>query len=263
MIRHSLLVLALFASTASAQPGATPPTEPQPAPAPQPPPPPDDDEPRPKEPLPTPEERMKTGEGVFKEIFDPDNFFEELATNSPELATIAKGTLRRARRKVAFGPTGGAYGGRYTGTETVDMGISFGLGIELFRVPVLPTMENLKAIAKERAKAKAKQLFLDGLAGKDTDPLEVRRMMIQIWTEALREVLGMENIRGKRLEKPSLLVGVEAFHVFDAQAWGGRLRIGTGIWKIQASFTTGFAITEPRASATVGAELGLPIQLSK
>jgi hypothetical protein len=262
MLRHSLVVLALLTTKAAAQPGATPPAEP--APQPVPPPPPPSDEPRPREPLPTPEERFRTPEGAFKEIFDPDNFFEELATNAPELKTIVKGTVRRARRKVAFGPMAGVNGGAYSDSQTGDMTVAFGLGLELFKIPVLPTMENLKAIAKERAKAKAKELFVDGMIkGKNYDPLEIRRMMFQIWTEALREVLGMENLRAKRLEKPSLLFGVEAFHTFDAAHWGGRLRLGTGIWKLTAAFTSGFAISVPRASVVVGAEIGLPIQLSK
>lgn len=254
MMRHGLVVLVLLAGTTHAQPGATPPAEPAQPPS---------DEAQPGGALPTPQQRFETPGGAFKEIFDPDNFFEELASSSPDLQTIAKGTVRRARRKVALGPTGGAYAGRYTGSQTGELAFSFGLGLELFKVPVLPTMDNLKAIAKERAKAKLKRLYVDGLTGKNIDPLEVRRMMMGVWTEALREVLGMENVRAKRLEKPSLLVGVEAFHALDASAWGGRLRLGIGIWKLSASFTSGFAVTTPRVSAVVGAEIGLPIQLSK
>src|SRR5690349_11588769 len=68
-----------------------------------------------------------------------ERFVEDFARDAPGLETIAKGTFRRARRAISIGPTVGFYGVARPHDSDLDGSVTFGLGLELFKVPVLPS----------------------------------------------------------------------------------------------------------------------------
>lgn len=187
--------------------------------------------------------------------------FERLEASSPALADIAKGALRRARRKVSIGPTLGVFGSY---GDAADGALTFGLGLEVFKIPVMPTFENLKVLVRERAKAKLKEIAIASFKGQPPpDQAQLEQLVAEAWTEALKEILGMENIRAKRLERPQLTLALEANRYFDASTWATRLRVGAGVWKVTLAASAGAGFTDPKTSVWVGPEVVLHVLMSK
>src|SRR5262245_28796540 len=137
MIRNSLLVLALLASTAVAQPGATQPTEPAPptpaAPAPP---------PTPAAPLPPIIVDRPDGNWDI----DVDAAVTRVEASMPSLEKVVLGTVRRARRAISIGPTAGLWTAAIIDPGNVDAALTFGVGFETFKVPVMPDMQTLRAL---------------------------------------------------------------------------------------------------------------------
>jgi hypothetical protein len=189
-----------------------------------------------------------------------ESVFDRIEAASPVLSDVARGALRRARRKVSIGPTLGLFGSY---GDSADAALTFGLGVEVFKIPVLPTVENLQAIVKERAKAKLAQALVDAARGQAPDQAQFEQLAAEAWREAVAEVLGMENIRAKTMERPLLTVALEANRYFDAAAWATRLRLGAGVWKLTVAASVGAAFTDPKASVFVGPELVVHFLTSK
>jgi len=225
------VVIVLASSLADAQPGAPPPPEG----------PPPDGQPPPTPPMP-PDVQVDA-----QARFDPDALIDKLAVNAPLIERIAKGTFKRARRAISIGPTVGVFGGLFPDAEQTDVAITFGLGIEMFKIPILPSTELIKEIAIKRAKER--------LLAANPQPGQAEQLAQQIWDDVVKEVLGMENIRGRTMEKPKLSLGLEANRLLDSEVWGVRLRAGIGISKVTlaASFSTLF--TDPDTSVYVGPEV--------
>ena len=228
IVRHALLILAFaFAGVASAQPGAEPPPGPPPVDA-------------------QIEARVQ---------FNPEAAIERIAVNSPLIERIAKGTFKRARRAISIGPTVGAFAGYFPDAEQADYAITFGLGIEVFKIPVLPGPELIKDVAIQRAKER--------LRSASPQATNLDQLAQQIWDDTVKEVLGMENIRGKRLEKPRLTVALEVDRLVDSEVWMTRFRAGLGISKVTLAGTAAVAFTDPETSIYTGLELVLHVMMSK
>jgi hypothetical protein len=180
---------------------------------------------------------------------------ERIAVSSPLIERIAKGTFKRARRAISIGPTVGAFAGYFPGAERSDYAITFGLGLELFKIPVLPGTELLKDIAIKRAKER--------LLSANPQAANLDQLAQQIWDDTVKEVLAMENLRGKRIEKPRLTVALEANRLLDSEVWMTRFRAGLGISKITLAGTTAVAFTDPETSIYAGVELVLHVMMSK
>src|SRR5688500_10594289 len=111
MIRHSLLVLAILTSAAYAQPGATPPAEAPPAPP-------------PSEPAPVPPpEPVANNESLL------DAAIAKAQAEAPSIESVARGTLRRARRSISIGPTIGLWSAAIIDPGDLDAALTFGIGI--------------------------------------------------------------------------------------------------------------------------------------
>jgi hypothetical protein len=212
MIRSSWVVIALAIAggTALAQPGAT---EPQPPPA------------------AGVQVDVQAG-GPVRAPVDLDALVAMLQAEAPSLETIARGTVRRARRAISIGPTVGLWGGAFISPGEVDAALTFGLGLELFKVPVIPGPETIKALVIERVKAKLKDQVVARFQGREADPVEAEAWARQIYEEVKAEVLGLENVRSKTMERPRLTLALEANRMFDADRWLARLRAGVGVWKV-------------------------------
>jgi hypothetical protein len=186
--------------------------------------------------------------------------FERLETASPVLSDIAKGALRRARRKISIGPTLGVFGGY---GESADAALTFGLGLEMFKIPVMPTLDNLKAILRERAKAKVKEAIINAFKGQPPDQAQFEQLVAEAWNEAVKEVLGMENIRAKTMERPQLSFGLEGNRYFEASTWAMRMRLGVGVWKFTVAASLATAFTDPKTNVFVAPEVVLHFLTSK
>jgi hypothetical protein len=170
-----------------------------------------------------------------------DELVARVQAASPTIETVVRGTFRRARRALSIGPTAGYWIGPVVGADTFEQAITVGLAAELFKVPVLPTLETLQALVIERAKAKLKEQVAARFMGREPPPLEVEQMAREIWEESVKEILGLENVRPKLMERPRLSVGFEVNRLFQSDAWMPRLRLGFGVWKLTLAGSIGIS----------------------
>lgn len=161
-----------------------------------------------------------------------DAAIAKVQAEAPSLKTVARGTLRRARRAISIGPTVGVWSAAFLDPGELDAALTFGIGLETFKVPVLPSVETLKTLIAERMKAQLKDRIKAAFQGKPVDPIALDTMAAQIYQEVRDEVLGLENVRAKTMERPQYTIGFEANRLFGAERWLGRTRVGIGVWKL-------------------------------
>jgi len=168
----------------------------------------------------------------------------------PSLEQIVNSTLTRARRAVALGPTVGAAAVIAPSPGDGDGAISFGLEVNLFKVPVVPDIGTIRELIQERFKARLKERLLHLQKPDDT-------MVRQVYEDVKAEVLGELNVRPQTWENPQLSVGLEGAYLFRAESWQVRGIIGVGISK----FTIGPTLTVFAAPGftdfLLGGELGI------
>jgi hypothetical protein len=197
MIRHILLVIALLSSAARAQPGAE--VQPQAAPP---------------------------GDATL------DQAIAKAQAQAPSIETVARGTFRRARRAISIGPTVGLWTAAIIDPGAIDAALTIGVGLETFKVPVVPSMETLQTMINERVKAQLKDRVAQVFKGQPPDPVALDTLVAQVYDEVRKEILGLENVRAKTMERPQFTVGFEANRLFGAERWVGRTRVGIGVWKV-------------------------------
>lgn len=214
-----LFVLVCLTHVAFAQPSerAPPPSDPPPPPM-------------PVEPMQPPQQQP----------VDLDAIIAKVQAEQPTLMTVAKGSLRRARRGIAIGPTVGLWSAAFLDPGDTDLALTFGIGIETFKVPVLPDTETLKTLVVERVKAEVKSRVIDVFKGRQMEPFEAEQFVRQVYADVRAEVLGLENVRAKTLERPKYTVGFEANRLFGAERWMGRTRVGLGVWKVTVALSASF-----------------------
>ncbi|MBA3394184.1 MAG: hypothetical protein H0T89_16165 [Deltaproteobacteria bacterium] len=181
---------------------------------------------------------------------------------SPQLQAIALGTVRRARRAIALGPTVGAWGAYIPSQEMGEHALTAGLGLELFRVPVLPDLATFKALIAERVKAKLREQIVARFMGAPPPPGELDRMASEIFEEVKAEMSGQLDVRAKTMERPRLTLALEADRLNRSELWVGRGRVGIGIWNVTAALTVGVAFADSTTVLT-GGELATHFLLSK
>lgn len=168
---------------------------------------------------------------------------------SSELALqIARGSLDRARRAIAFGPELGAGASLLTAPGELELPVSFGLGLVLFDVPVFPGPRLVEDIIRARIEAR-------GLAGV-SDPAEV-------YAAVKAEVLGelAAKARARRFERPRGGAHLEGVYDVRAAAWEARLTALFGIGRLAAGPT--LAVRFGGASGVVaGLEADFHVMLS-
>lgn len=131
-----------------------------------------------------------------------------------------------------MGPTVGVWATDLVDTGDVDAALTFGVGVETFRVPVLPSTETVKALIVERVKAQAKERIAQAFQGRPPDPVQLDAIVAEVYAEVRDEILGVTNVRAKTLERPRFTFGLESNRVFGAERWLGRTRVGVGVWKV-------------------------------
>lgn len=201
MIRHSLLVLCALGAVAHAQPGAA----------------------------------VEVDASAQVNL---DQLIAQAEAAAPSLETVVRGTVRRARRAISVGPTVGLWSAAIIDPGDIDAALTFGIGFETFKVPVLPDMATLRALIQERVKAQLKDRIKAVFAGRQPAPLELETLAAQVYLDVRDEFLGVRNVRGKTMERPQFTVGFEANRLFGAERWLGRTRVGIGVWKVTLALST-------------------------
>jgi hypothetical protein len=119
--------------------------------------------------------------------------------------------------------------------------ISFGLELNLFRVPVMPSTDTLRELIQERFKARLKERLMH-LEKPD------EQMVRQVYEDVKAEVLGELNVRPHLFEDPRLSLGLDASYLSRAEAWQIRGILGVGISKVTVGPTivgfTGNGVTD-------------------
>ena len=188
---------------------------------------------------------------------------------APSIKSYAEGTLRRARRAIALGPTVGVYGAGFISPGDLDGALTLGLGLETFDVPVLPETESIQDKIVERAKADAKARAEQMYQGRKPDPVEVDQLAAQAYADARKEVLAVEATKPNTLEDPSFTLALEADRLLAADRWLGRLRVGFGVSKVTLGLSASFGRAcrgdgcNDSVRAFVGPEVVVHVQTSK
>lgn len=165
---------------------------------------------------------------------------ERPARADNEVRLAVDGAVSRARRKVAIGPMIGVGAAYSTGGTELDVPISFGIGFDLFKVPVIPSTDDIKAVITQTVEKRVGQRIEDMIARGEPPPsaAETASMAEEILQQLKDEYLG-KRPRDRKLEKPQLAIALEEVRLPRAGAWMTRLTIGVGISK----FTIGPSIT--------------------
>ncbi|HEX5060696.1 MAG TPA: hypothetical protein VFV99_15110 [Kofleriaceae bacterium] len=203
MIRNSLLVVAALTAVADAQPGA----------------------------------QLQVSGDASAQV-NLDQLVAQAEAAAPSIETVVRGTVRRARRAISIGPTVGLWSAAIIDPGDIDAALTFGIGFETFKVPVLPDIDTLRALIQERVKAQLKDRIKAVFQGRPPDPLELNAIAAQVYLDVRDEILGVKNVRGKTMERPQFTVGFEANRLFGAERWLGRTRVGIGVWKVTLALST-------------------------
>jgi hypothetical protein len=174
---------------------------------------------------------------------------------------IGKLTLHRTRRAIAIGPLVGATPQWSVDSGDLDLGVSFGLAVSFFKIPIVPDAETIRELIKERIKARLAEAVKAALQGGrvlgDADLADLGR---QIAKDVIDEFL--EERRPRRFERPGVRVFFEAARTFDTATWSTRLGVGLGIGPVSLNLTAAGAFGDDTV-LYVGPEVSLQAVLGK
>ena len=173
------------------------------------------------------------------------------------LPTIGKNLLGRVRRGTALGLFAGAGGGmRFTdnGGNGGEWRVSGGLAFHRFEVPVLPSMDEVRALAVSMIVEELKKQQPDASGQYDRDVTQ------RIARRVLDLVLAKYD--AKHFEKPSLFARLEVAKLLKSDAWEAGVMVGVGVGPVTVGGGPLFVYGD-RAALYGALELGKPILLSK
>jgi hypothetical protein len=184
----------------------------------------------------------------------------------PEVAAFAKkaalATVSRARRMVALGPLVGAVPSYLVTDQSdqlhLDFTTSFGLGLYLWAIPLLPSPQWIVDAVKERVKERIKQTILHG--GPAPGPSDLQGFIQEVWTELKAQLL--DGARGSIAEKPIGKLVFEAGYLARTGAWEARATAGLGVKMITVGITFAGVFREHKA-ASLGPEFAFHLTLGK
>jgi hypothetical protein len=160
----------------------------------------------------------------------PDVEIPHFSVADIPVGKLASRTVERVRRAVAFGPFAGAMP-VIPGSGDVDGAVSFGLGLWLFKVPIIPDQDTIEAIVMERARARLEQAVQAArLRGEKPTEDDLVNLGRDIYRRLLAEFL---DERAPRVwEKPRFHLHLEAARLFGAGSWQTRTTATLGVWRI-------------------------------
>ena len=149
----------------------------------------------------------------------------------PTARQFAAGVADRARRALSLGPLVGA-GLAYAPTpEALEVPITFGLGVTLFKIPVAPGPTEIKEMITSRLRARVTARVKEMVAAgrPPPDEQELARIGAEILAGVRAEVLGQRPYPGRTLERPRFSLALEGAYLPRAGAWQARATFGIGI----------------------------------
>lgn len=177
------------------------------------------------------------------------------AETSAAMKGIVAGAVQRARRSIAVGVTVGGGVAYLPSPERAEYPISFGLGVDLFKIPIVPDLARVREIVIERTKERVAERVKDQmLAGNTPSGDEITQLAHQIGDEIAAEVMGEMSAHPKLVEKPRLAVDLEGAYLPRAKVWQLRLTAGFGISYVTLGPTIVVNLTSPRG-LLLGGEL--------
>lgn len=178
-------------------------------------------------------------------------------------AGLVRGSVNRARRSVAFGPSVGLTPTYATADTGFDTALTFGLGIYLFKIPIVPGIDEIKEIVQERVKAKVQERLKDALLrGEKPTEDDLARWGREIYEEVKADLLGRMNVRSKTFEKPRFALDLEGQYLFGNDWWETRMTFGFGVKSITFGPTLALRMWDSTGLA-LGGELALRALPSK
>jgi hypothetical protein len=150
-----------------------------------------------------------------------------------------RGAVQRARRSVSIGPTLGTFGALVTQGNEGEAGLSFGVGLYTYKIPVVPTPDELRAMIQSRVQAKVadrvKDMIAHGQPAPDQD--ELARMGREVFEEVKEEILSARSRPPRLVEKPRFVFDLEGVYLFRAKDGQLRTTLGIGVWKLSIGLT--------------------------
>lgn len=161
----------------------------------------------------------------------------DLPAPAVSLGSVARAGLDRTRRAVALGPFAGLAAIASDGELAAS--VSFGIGISLFKVPIVPDRGTIEQIVRDRARARLKRLLADSLrGGEQPSPEQLEDLAREVYQEVLDEF--MAERAPKVLEKPRAHLHLEAARTLSSgAAWQSRITATVGIGPISLGPTLG------------------------
>ena len=217
-----LIAIAIMTGTAVAQPGATPPTD------------------RRRNPVRSPRYRARRCRraATAQRQRAHDQLLDQVIAKAEQQRRRSRPSRAARSPRAALGldrPDRAGCGRAASSIPaTSTSALTFGLGFEKFKVPVLPDMETLRrsSSSASRRKRKDRDQGSCSRAGQP-DPLELeQRSSKQVYEDVRKEILGLENTRGKRLERPAYHARASKRIACSAPSAGSVARAGIGVWKL-------------------------------
>jgi hypothetical protein len=172
---------------------------------------------------------------------------------------MGRATFSRARRMVALGPFVGAAPFCSFASDApyrCDGVASFGLGLYLFKIPVLPSTEMIKDAVKRRVEERIKQTILQGQPPPGQDDAE--KLFREVYEEVKAELL--QGVRPKKVEKPLGKIVLETGYLMRAEAWQLRTTAGVGMGPVTVGPTVVGSFRD-HTSAALGPEVAFHLTL--
>ncbi len=175
---------------------------------------------------------------------------------APRMTQLARGTVARARRAIAIGPSAALVVPAVS--DGADLGYSLGLGVYLFRVPFVPDPAAIQAMVvdrvKDKVKAHAQAMVREGRPAPTQEDLA--RYGREIVDEVEAELLGQLQRRPRLLEPPTVTMDLEWTSVPGPARWQLRATVGVGLGPVTIGPTLAFDSSGDNV-VRLGPQLGL------
>lgn len=168
---------------------------------------------------------------------------------------IARSVIRTVRRSIALGPTLGVHSAFAPSPGELDAGLSFGLELELFRT-TLPDRDRIRELVRQKALERLAQIIRERFGGQPPDPATQRQLLREVAEEVKAEVLASLVGRPRLVERPRLVIPLEADYLLSSSSWLARLGLAVGVGKFSLGPTFSVRFGDDTV-ARLGAELSL------
>jgi hypothetical protein len=180
---------------------------------------------------------------------------------SETVESIAGSVVRNVRRSIAIGPTLGVFGAYAPSASEIDVGISFGLELEIFKSKI-PTPARVREIAKQKTQEKLEAIIRDRFGGQRPDEETLKQLIREIAAQVKAEVLAALRATPPLIERPRFSLFIEPNYLFDSSDWLFRLGVGVGVGPVSVAPTFSVRFGSDTV-ARLGAELSLHLLPTK